>query len=626
MAYLALYRKWRPQTFSEVIGQKHIAIPLERAVEQGHLAHAYLFSGPRGTGKTTMAKILAKAVNCDHRHGPNPCNECEICKEITSGSCLDVFEIDAASNRGIDEIRALKESVRTLPVSCHKKVYIIDEVHMLSREAFNALLKTLEEPPSYVLFILATTEPEKIPLTILSRCQRYQFHRISVEDIKEHLLAIAGKENIPLTEDAARLIAVRSEGGLRDALSLLDQCSSGFEGDKLSAAVIYDMLGLTGKEQIMSIFSDIVHRNTGELLTKFYSILQAGREPETVLKNLLEYLRDLMICKIYPDSPELADYGDHLDQLKKEASELNDDYLEALFSSLQNAIQNIRNSSPKLSAEIELIHLTHIKGSKDIEGLNRRITLLEQEIEQLKKGRSVTIEPVTFQKVQPPVSIAPSQVSPPVSPITSVHGPEPPITSAKQSKKTVSQPEPAIREEKKKQPVRAVPGKNHEQKTVSANGSIIDPSKYAGIWKEVLNYFMASHRIDVFSCFQKSHLILVTDHRAVASAPQQFLVLAGNNPSYQKVVSAAFQKVLGKEITIHTVLAGSSEEAETKTLLASSAAQESAPPAASAHAADHQNEEFHKINKDEIPQKDLKNEALQEALKRFPNCDIYEKD
>ena len=306
MAYLALYRKWRPRTFTEVVGQKHISIPLQRAIEQDRLAHAYLFSGPRGTGKTSMAKILAKAVNCLHPDGANPCNECESCREINEGSSLDVYEIDAASNRGIEEIRALKESVRTLPAVSRKKVYIIDEVHMLTKEAFNALLKTLEEPPSHVLFILATTEPEKIPLTILSRCQRYEFHRISVNDIRDHLLYIAKESGLPLTEDAADLIAVRADGGLRDALSLLDQCSSASESKVLDAAAVYDLLGLTGKDQVLELSHHIFNGKSGEALSLFYNILQEGKEPAAILRDLLEHFRNLMICKINPNAPELT--------------------------------------------------------------------------------------------------------------------------------------------------------------------------------------------------------------------------------------------------------------------------------------------------------------------------------
>lgn len=332
MAYLALYRKWRPQTFSEVVGQKHISAALQRAVGEDRLAHAYLFSGPRGTGKTSMAKILAKAVNCEHPRGADPCNECRTCREITGGSSLDVYEIDAASNRGIEEIRALRDSVRSLPSVCRKKVYIIDEVHMLTKEAFNALLKTLEEPPSHVLFILATTEPEKIPLTILSRCQRYEFRRISADDIREHLLHIAEASGFTLDSDAAGLIAVRAEGGLRDALSLLDQCMGAAGGKRLSAAMVYDLLGLTGKDRILSLAGHILRRESGEALTEFSAILQDGKEPAAVLSDLLSHFRDVMIARIQPDAPELSVYGDQKPLLMKEAETISEPYLDALLN------------------------------------------------------------------------------------------------------------------------------------------------------------------------------------------------------------------------------------------------------------------------------------------------------
>ncbi len=383
MAYLALYRKWRPQTFSEVVGQKHISAALQRAVGEDRLAHAYLFSGPRGTGKTSMAKILAKAVNCEHPRGADPCNECRTCREITGGSSLDVYEIDAASNRGIEEIRALRDSVRSLPSVCRKKVYIIDEVHMLTKEAFNALLKTLEEPPSHVLFILATTEPEKIPLTILSRCQRYEFRRISADDIREHLLHIAEASGFTLDSDAAGLIAVRAEGGLRDALSLLDQCMGAAGGKRLSAAMVYDLLGLTGKDRILSLAGHILRRESGEALTEFSAILQDGKEPAAVLSDLLSHFRDVMIARIQPDAPELSVYGDQKPLLMKEAETISEPYLDALFESLHGSLSEAkRSASPRMNAEMGLLRLCRLRGDRTLEGLVERIESLERQLRQ----------------------------------------------------------------------------------------------------------------------------------------------------------------------------------------------------------------------------------------------------
>ena len=246
MAYMALYRKWRPQDFSDLIGQEHISETLSNAISTGKVAHAYLFSGPRGTGKTSTAKILAKALNCEHGPTPTPCNQCVCCQKINDGSFMDVFEIDAASNRGIDEIRDLRETVKFAPVDGKYKVYIIDEVHMLTTEAFNALLKTLEEPPSHVVFILATTEVHKVPITIQSRCQRYDFKRITKDDILKRLVMITDEMGLNADKDALSIIAIQADGGMRDALSLLDQCLA-FTKDELTVTQVRKVLGLDEK-------------------------------------------------------------------------------------------------------------------------------------------------------------------------------------------------------------------------------------------------------------------------------------------------------------------------------------------------------------------------------------------
>ncbi len=252
MAYIALYRKWRPKDFEDVVGQSHITETLQKAIDTDKVAHAYLFSGPRGTGKTSTAKIFARAMNCVHGPTSHPCNECEVCRHIMSGESLDVVEIDAASNRSIEDIRTLRETIKFMPAEGHKKIYIIDEVHMLTTEAFNALLKTLEEPPAHVIFILATTEPERIPMTILSRCQRYEFRRITSEDIAKRLLYVAGQEQIDLTKGAAHILAVQADGGMRDALSMLDQCISNTSGT-IDEGVVRDLLGLIGKDWLFSL-------------------------------------------------------------------------------------------------------------------------------------------------------------------------------------------------------------------------------------------------------------------------------------------------------------------------------------------------------------------------------------
>lgn len=638
MAYLALYRKWRPRTFSEVVGQKHISIPLQRAIEQDRLAHAYLFSGPRGTGKTSMAKILAKAVNCEHLEEGNPCNNCEICREINAGASLDVYEIDAASNRGIEEIRALKESVRTLPAACRKKVYIIDEVHMLTKEAFNALLKTLEEPPSHVLFILATTEPEKIPLTILSRCQRYEFHRISVEDIKQHLLYIAKESGMPLTEDAADLIAVRADGGLRDALSLLDQCSSATEAATLDAAEVYDLLGLTGKDQIIALSHHIFHGESGETLTLFYRILQSGKEPAAILRDLLEHFRNLMICHIEPNAPELSAYGKNISLLRKDAAKIQEAYLDSLFDYLhQSLTETRRSSSPRMSAEMGLLHLCRLKGSAAVDSLAERVSQLEKEIEALKKGKLSRQVPTPAPSFEPPIPAAsPAAESEPVSMMPPPPFPEPqPLPEEGPAFAPSPKPKPAEKRNPPSltpsQPAKATATEAAPKEESMAHADLLDPATYPAIWQKVLSYFRDICRIDMLTCYQKGVLLYLTPQRAIVSSPQQWLVSAGNNKSYQKMAAEAFQKIIGSPVTLHVVLKGGTEEADALALLAAGkqAKEENMPvppvravsPGKKAGPADG----YQLVTEKDIKAPDRDDPSLKEALKILPDCDIYEK-
>lgn len=638
MAYLALYRKWRPRTFSEVVGQKHISIPLQRAIKQDRLAHAYLFSGPRGTGKTSMAKILAKAVNCEHLEEGNPCNNCEICREINAGASLDVYEIDAASNRGIEEIRALKESVRTLPAACRKKVYIIDEVHMLTKEAFNALLKTLEEPPSHVLFILATTEPEKIPLTILSRCQRYEFHRISVEDIKQHLLYIAKESGMPLTEDAADLIAVRADGGLRDALSLLDQCSSATEAATLDASEVYDLLGLTGKDQIIALSHHIFHGESGETLTLFYRILQSGKEPAAILRDLLEHFRNLMICRIEPNAPELSAYGKNISLLRKDAAKIQEAYLDSLFDYLhQSLTETRRSSSPRMSAEMGLLHLCRLKGSAAVDSLAERVSQLEKEIEALKKGKLSRQVPAPAPSFELPIPAAsPAAESEPVSMMPPPPFPEPqPLPEEGSAFAPSPKPKPAEKRNPSSltpsQPAKATATEAAPKEESMAHADLLDPATYPAIWQKVLSYFRDICRIDMLTCYQKGVLLYLTPQRAIVSSPQQWLVSAGNNKSYQKMAAEAFQKIIGSPVTLHVVLKGGTEEADALALLAAGkqAKEENMPvppvravsPGKKAGPADG----YQLVTEKDIKAPDRDDPSLKEALKILPDCDIYEK-
>ena len=355
MAYIALYRKWRPRNFEDVVGQSHITETLQKAIDTDKVAHAYLFSGPRGTGKTSTAKIFARAMNCVHGPTSHPCNECEVCRHIMSGESLDVVEIDAASNRSIEDIRTLRETIKFMPAEGHKKIYIIDEVHMLTTEAFNALLKTLEEPPAHVIFILATTEPERIPMTILSRCQRYEFRRITSDDIAKRLLYVAGQEQIDLTKGAAHILAVQADGGMRDALSMLDQCVSNTSGT-IDEGVVRDLLGLIGKDWLFSLAQAIFDGKGDVIIKAVDDVIHMGKEPRVILTELLAHLRAVMLCQAAPSSDTLSAYDDCLDELRRQSGEWTADSVFQVLAILQQALLTAKTSPvPRIAVEMGLL-------------------------------------------------------------------------------------------------------------------------------------------------------------------------------------------------------------------------------------------------------------------------------
>ena len=299
MAYQALYRKYRPQTFDDVSGQLAVTQTLKTQVVTGKLSHAYLFTGSRGTGKTSCAKILAKAVNCLHPDNGNPCNQCEACRAIDAGTCMDVLEIDAASNNGVDNVRDLRDDAVYTPSQVRKRVYIVDEVHMLSLSAFNALLKIIEEPPEHLLFILATTELHKVPATILSRCQRFSFRRISQEDIAARLQYVAYQESIDLDDGAARVLARLADGGMRDGLSLLDQCASASTGE-VTAEKVYECLGIAGEQKCGTLLGFCADHDTAKALALFSQLYSQGKDIGALLDELESLLRDLLVMKTAP--------------------------------------------------------------------------------------------------------------------------------------------------------------------------------------------------------------------------------------------------------------------------------------------------------------------------------------
>ena len=396
--YQALYRKYRPQTFDDVSGQMAVTQTLKTQLQTGHLSHAYLFTGSRGTGKTSCAKILAKAVNCENPQGGNPCNCCASCRAIDSGSCMDVLEIDAASNNGVDNVRDLRDDAIYTPSQVKMRVYIIDEVHMLSISAFNALLKIIEEPPEHLLFILATTELHKVPATILSRCQRFSFRRISQEDIAARLQYVAYQENIDLDESAARVLARLADGGMRDGLSLLDQCASATVGE-LNAQRVYACLGIAGEQTCAEMMGYIAEHNAAKALELFNRLYADGKDLSAMLDELACLTRDLMVLKTAGNAGITMLSGV---SSEREAGELAKRFSGGELVRMMNEIQQTlasftRSASRRMDAELCILSLCQPELSLDAESLNARLTRLE---EQIKSGSFVSAAPASAPAVK----------------------------------------------------------------------------------------------------------------------------------------------------------------------------------------------------------------------------------
>ena len=398
--YQALYRKYRPQTFDDVVGQSAVTQTLKTQLQTGKLSHAYLFTGSRGTGKTSSAKILAKAVNCLNPQDGNPCNCCAACKAIDSGSCMDVLEIDAASNNGVDNVRDLRDDAVYTPSQVRMRVYIIDEVHMLSLSAFNALLKIIEEPPEHLLFILATTELHKVPATILSRCQRFSFRRISQEDIYNRLQYVAYEEGIDLEDSAARVLSRLADGGMRDALSLLDQCASAITGE-VNAEKVYACLGIAGIQQCGTLMAHIADHDTAAALSMMNTIYAEGKDMGALLDELACLTRDFMVLKTAPKTGISMLSGVAPDQ---EVAALSERFSTGELTRMMNLIQQTvagfsKSASRRMDAELCIVNLCQPELSVDMESLLSRLTRLE---DQVKAGVSVAPAAVTgIQQAQP---------------------------------------------------------------------------------------------------------------------------------------------------------------------------------------------------------------------------------
>ena len=414
MSYTALYRKFRPQEFEDVKGQDHIVTTLKNQIKANRMGHAYLFCGTRGTGKTTVAKIFAKAVNCEHPVDGSPCGECPICKSISDGSSMNVIEIDAASNNGVDNIRQIREEVTYRPTEGKFKVYIIDEVHMLSTGAFNALLKTLEEPPAYVIFILATTEAHKIPITILSRCQRYDFHRISIDTIAARLMDLMHEEQVEVEERAIRYVAKAGDGSMRDALSLLDQCIAFHLGETLTYENVLEVLGAVDTEIFSKLLRQIINKDITGAISTLDILVDEGREMGQMVNDFTWYLRNLLLLQSSDDMEDVLDMSrEHLAALKEEAGMIKPEVLMRyirIFSELGNQIKYA--AQKRILIEIAIIKLCKPQMEKNYESVLDRLASIEAKIA---NGIPVAQIPLSTGQITPnPVSYGGSTEKPQV--------------------------------------------------------------------------------------------------------------------------------------------------------------------------------------------------------------------
>ena len=381
MSYLVLARKYRPQTFADVVKQDHVTQTLSHAISSGRVAHAILFTGPRGTGKTTIARILAKAMNCQQGPTVSPCNVCRSCMEITSGQAVDVLEIDGASNNSVDQVRDLRDNVRYMPSHSRYKIYIIDEVHMLTAAAFNALLKTLEEPPAHVLFMFATTEPQKIPLTILSRCQRHDLRRIDTRSILEHLQSLCAKEAVDISPESLLIVAQEAGGSMRDALSLLDQILSFSEG-KITHDLVISLLGVIDRQFIYDFSQAVLNGDITEILNLLETGYENGLDLKRLYSSLVEHFRNLLVVKICKNAQQLVDVPLHeIDRMQQQVKSVSVSSLNHIFDMLFSEEATIRYASlPRIALELVFFRIIQTRPALPIDDLIEKLDLLRKEI------------------------------------------------------------------------------------------------------------------------------------------------------------------------------------------------------------------------------------------------------
>lgn len=548
MAYVALYRKWRPQGFDSLVGQEAVRTALTNALETGRIAHAYLFAGPRGTGKTSTAKILAKAVNCEHGPTPNPCNKCQNCVRINDGTSMDVFEIDAASNRGIDEIRDLREKVAFAPVNGRYKVYIIDEVHMLTTEAFNALLKTLEEPPPHVIFILATTEPHKIPATIHSRCQRFDFKRVTDSDIVKRLREVADGSGIAADDDALQLIAVQADGGMRDALSLLDQC--GVMAERVSAETVRSVLGIVGREALRELVKAVGEGNVPKSLELLEALLVGGKDVKQIITELVEYLRAVLLYKASPEYREIY-LTDTKEAIAAMEGLFSTDRLMAAQERLHQCMLELRQSvRGRIAAEMCLFDLCRVEGST-LAALTARV----EKLEAMLAGR--------IPAIQQTVSAAPAPQDYPQQAVTV------PETGPKfgyvldaghgiHTEAPKPQPQKAAAEAENYQPaaepVKAVPVKKAAPVQKAEPAPIIEADAAAeDLWQQVLEILKTEKKRSMVACAAGGRAVSYVNGILTVAFKNKFNCKRMNADDYKKAFEAVLLRLARCEVRLNCV-------------------------------------------------------------------------
>lgn len=554
MAYVALYRQWRPQDFDALVGQKAVKTTLKNALASGKIAHAYLFSGPRGTGKTSMARILAKALNCEQGPTAEPCGQCGNCQRIVQGTSLDVIEIDAASNTSVDNIRDLREQVAFTPAESRYKVYIIDEVHMLSTGAFNALLKTLEEPPAHAVFILATTDPQKVPATIQSRCQRFEFRRVTVDEIAEHLAMVAAGSGIEADADALRLIAIQAEGGMRDALSLLDQC--GVMAKRVTVATVREVLGIVGREALHELTEAIGRRQLPQALATLNLLLEQGKDVKQVLTELIEYLRALVLYLAVPDYEEIY-LTDTKEALAELAPLFGRDRLLAAEERLHSAIQELRGSMRlRITAELCLLDLCRVEGST--------LAALSARIEQLERQLAGGVMPVYQQapiNAQPAPAVAVQQPAAQEELVQQPIAQQAPASANAQVEKAAPAKKPAVKAQPQPAADTLAAAVNTVPKPKSAR--VQQTEEYAGdfaagedFWKQALEIMKAEKKNSMVSCAKNGRVFSFANNILQVAFKAPFLADRMNKDDYRKAFEEVLLRLARREIRLEAVIEG----------------------------------------------------------------------